>query len=217
MNENVAVTEQTRLRRLHERGHFDRETIYSILDAMPLCHVGFNLNDKPVVIPTFQWRDGDYIYWHGSKASRGIRASEDMNVCLTVSILDGMVLARSGMHHSANFRSVMIFGRPSVVDDPVHKEESLNAFIDSLYPGRSETLRPMNGQEAKATTVLRMPIDEASAKVRDDGVHDDEEDYALPIWAGVIPIRHTVGDPIPDPRNVPGVNMPEHVKAFTMK
>jgi len=217
MSEDVVVTEQTRLRRLHERGHFDRETIYSILDAMPLCHVGFNLNDKPVVIPTFQWRDGDYIYWHGSKASRGIRASEDMDVCLTVSILDGMVLARSGMHHSANFRSVMIFGRPSVVDDPVHKAESLNAFIDALYPGRSQILRPMTDQEAKATTVLRMPIDEASAKIRDDGVHDDEEDYALPIWAGVIPIRHTVGDPIPDPRNVPGVNMPDHVKAYTME
>jgi len=217
MNEELAVTEQTRLRRLHERGHFDRETIYAILDAMPLCHVGFNLNDKPVVIPTFQWREGDYIYWHGSKASRGIRASEDMDVCLTVSILDGVVLARSGMHHSANFRSAMIFGRPSVVEDPAHKAASLETFIDSLYPGRSQILRPMNDQEAKATTVLRMPIDEASAKIRDDGVHDDEEDYALPIWAGVIPIRHTVGDPIPDPRNVAGVDMPEHVKAFTMK
>jgi len=217
MSEELAVTEQTRLRRLHERGRFDRETIYSILDAMPLCHVGFNLHDKPIVIPTFQWREGDHIYWHGSKASRGIRAAEDMDVCLTVSILDGMVLARSGMHHSANFRSVMIFGRPTVVEDPEYKAASLAAFIDSLYPGRSQILRPMNDQEAKATTVLSMPITEASAKIRDDGVHDDEEDYALPIWAGVIPIRHIVGDPIPDPRNVPGVEMPEHVKSFTMK
>jgi len=217
MNDELNVTEQTRLRRLHERGHFDRETIYGILDAMPLCHVGINLNNKPVVIPTFQWREGDRVYWHGSKASRGIRASQDMDVCLTVSLLDGLVLARSGMHHSANFRSVMIFGRPTVVEDPAQKVASLNAFIDTLYPGRSELLRPMTDQEAKATTVLSMPIDEASAKIRDDGVHDDEEDYALPIWAGVIPVRHTVGEAIPDPRNIPGVEMPEHVKNFTMK
>ena len=217
MNDDLAVTEQTRLRRLHERGRFDRKTIYSIVDAMPLCHVGFALNDKPMVIPTFQWREGDHIYWHGSSASRGIRASQDMDVCLTVSLLDGLVLARSGMHHSANFRSVMIFGRPSVVEDPDRKAASLNAFIDTLYPGRSEMLRPMTDQEAKATTVLSMPIDEASAKIRDDGVHDDEEDYALPIWAGVIPVRHTVGEPIPDPRNLTGVETPEHVKSFVMK
>ena len=111
----------------------------------------------------------------------------------------------------------MIFGRPSVVEDPEQKAASLNAFIDSLYPGRSEVIRPMNDQEAKATTVLSMPIDEASAKIRDDGVHDDEEDYALPIWAGVIPVRHTVGEPVPDPRNLAGVEMPKHVKDFTMK
>lgn len=217
MNDDLAVTEQTRLRRLHERGRFDRKTIYSIVDAMPLCHVGFALNDKQMVIPTFQWREGDHIYWHGSSASRGVRASQDMDVCLTVSLLDGLVLARSGMHHSANFRSVMIFGRPSVVEDPDRKAASLNAFIDTLYPGRSEMLRPMTDQEAKATTVLSMPIDEASAKIRDGGVHDDEEDYALPIWAGVIPVRHRVGEPIPDPRNLTGVETPEHVKSFVMK
>ncbi|HEY9080653.1 pyridoxamine 5'-phosphate oxidase family protein [Magnetovibrio sp.] len=216
MNDELTVTERTRLRRLHQRGSFDRKTIHAILDAMALCHVGFVLDGKPVVIPTFQWREGNHVYWHGSAASRGIRASQDRDVCLTVSLLDGMVLARSAMHHSANFRSVMIYGRPTIVDDPDRKAASLNAFIDKLYPGRSALLRPMTAQEAKATTVLSMPIDEASAKIRDDGVCDDEEDYALPIWAGVLPVRYIVGDPVPDPRNVAGVEMPAHVKAFTL-
>jgi len=216
MSDSLTVTEQTRLRRAHERGHFDRETIYAILDAMPLCHVGCVMNDKPVVIPTIQWREGNHIYWHGSSASRSLRASENTNVCLTVSILDGFVLARSGFHHSVNYRSVMVFGQPTQIDDPDEKTAKLGNLIDSLYPGRNAGLRAMSAQDAKATALLSLPIEEASAKMRDGGVKDEEEDYGLPIWAGVVPVRQTLGEPIPDPRNLPDVEMPEHVHKISI-
>lgn len=214
MSDTLVVSEQTRLRRAHERGHFDRETIYNILDAQPLCHVGCIMNHKPMVMPTIQWREGDHVYWHASSASRSLRASKQTDVCLTVSILDGLVLARSGMHHSVNYRSVMVFGQPTLIEDLDEKEAKLNGLIEALYPGRVEFLRPMSDQEAKATAVLSMPIEEASAKIRNAGVSDDEEDYALPIWAGVIPVRQVLGDPISDPRNRPGVDMPEHIKSL---
>jgi len=214
--ENLTITERTRLRRLHERGHFDRTTLYSILDATPLAHVGYLIDEKPVVMPTFQWREGDHVYWHGSSASRGLRAAEGADVCLTVSLLDGLVLARSAMHHSANFRSAMIFGRATKITDPDQKAERLKTFVDGLYPGRWDMLRPMNAQEAKATAVLSMPIEEASAKVRTGGPVDDEEDYALPIWAGVLPIRQVVGEVEDDPRNIDGVSAPEHARAFSI-
>ena len=203
-------TELTKVRRVHKRGSYDREVINAILDATPLCHVGYVIEGKPAVTPTLQWREGDHIYWHGSSASRALRKSEDLDVCLTVSLLDGLVLARSGFHHSANYRSAMIFGRATKVED-VKKAALLDNFVDHIYPGRSKILRPMTAKEIKATTVLSLPIDEASAKIRAEGVKDDEEDYALPIWAGIIPITQVLGTPQPDPKNLDGVEMPDHI------
>ena len=216
MNEQLQQTERTRLRRLRERGYFDRETIYSILDAMPMCHVGYVLDACPVVMPTFQWREGDHVYWHASNGGRGIKAASGHPVCLTVSILDGLVLARSGLHHSANFRSAMIFGEPTPVTDPEQKKLKLNAMIDAFYPGRSEILRPISDIEIKQTALLSLPIEEASAKIRAGGVADDEEDYALPIWAGTLPVKMQVLEPVPDPRNLEGVDMPAHARDYSL-
>jgi len=215
--DHLETTDRTRLRRAHERGHFDRETIYGILDAMPLAHVGFQMNGAPAVIPTFQWREGDWVYWHGSSASRGLKASRDTEVCLTVTCLDCFVLARSALHHSANFRSVMIFGKAQQVTDEATKSAKLRQFVETLFPGRSDILRPNTDQEEKATMILGMPIEEASAKVRTGGPIDDEEDYALPIWAGEVPVTMSVGAPVDDPRNLPGVTPPPHVTALKLE
>lgn len=209
-----APTERTRLRRKRERGHFDRDTINGILDAMPLAHVGYVINETPVVMPTLQWREGGHVYWHASAGGRGIKAAEGTDVCLTVSLLDGLVLARSGFHHSANYRSVMIFGRPERVSDPEQKRARFDGLIDTLFPGRSADLRPPTNVEVRQTTVLSLPISEVSAKIRDAGPVDDEADYALPIWAGTIPIRTVAGAPIADERNLPDVELPAHVRDF---
>ncbi len=205
------LTEMTRLRRMHERGAHDPASIYAILDASAMCSVGYVIDGRPVVTPTFQWREGNHVYWHGSSASRMLRKSVGSDVCLTVSIMDGLVLGRSAMHHSANYRSVMVFGKAVKVEDPEEKVARLRAFVNGMYPGRWDMLRPITPQEIKATTILGMPIDEASAKVRDAGVSDDEADYELPIWAGVIPAVTTFGDAIADPRNLANVDMPDHV------
>lgn len=213
---SAAPSDRTRLRRAHERGHYDAQTLHAVLDAMPLCHVGYVLDDAPQVTPTMQWREGDHVYWHGSSASRFLRAAIAKPVCLTVTHWDGMVMARSGFHHSANYRSVMAYGTAEIVDDPAHKEASLEAMFEHWFPGRWETLRPMNEQEVKATTVLRLPLSEASVKIRTGPPVDDEEDYALPIWAGVIPMQMITGAPVPDPRNLEGLAVPEHASGFNV-
>ncbi len=213
--ETLTVTQRTRLRRTHQRGRHDRESIYAILDATPLCHVGYLLDGKPAVTPTIQWREGDHVYWHGSSASRALRSSTGLDVCLTVSLIDGMVLARSAFHHSANYRSVMIYGEATKITDVEEKTEKLRGLVEALYPGRWNLLRPMTAQEVKATTILSLPIEEASAKIRTGGPVDDEPDYALPIWAGVVPIRQVVDAPDPDPRNIPDLDVPTHVTNFT--
>lgn len=213
MTECLPVTDRSRLRRAHNRGAFDRATIDAILDAQPMCSVGYVIDGKPHVTPTFQWREGNRVYWHGSSASRAIRQSRGQEVCLSVSILDGFVLARSGMHHSANTRSVILFGRAEPVPDAL-KEARLNAFIDGLWPGRSGLVRPPTEQELKATALLSMEIAEGSAKIRTGGPADDEEDYTLPIWAGVLPVTRGIGAPQADPRNLPGVEAPSHVTEF---
>ncbi|MEL7150293.1 MAG: pyridoxamine 5'-phosphate oxidase family protein [Pseudomonadota bacterium] len=214
MADDLHVTERSRLRRYHERGAFDRETVYDVLDAQPLCSVGYTIDGDPFVTPTLQWRIGDRVYWHGSSASRALRRSNAMQVCLSVAILDGFVLARSGMHHSVNSRSVTLFGTARQVTDPDAKQEVLHGFLNGLFPGRYDTLRPDTAQELKATMVLSMTIEEGSAKLRSGGPVDDDDDYDLPIWAGVIPIATQVGAPVPDPRNLDGVPVPEHVKSF---
>lgn len=207
-------TDRTRVRRLPDRGAYDRGTIDAILDATPVAHVGYVIDGQPFVTPTLQWREGDHVYWHGSAASRMLRSIEGAPVCITVTLVDGMVLARSGFNHSMNYRSVMLFGRARVVADPAEKEARLRAFVEGQFPGRWDMLRPITAQELKGTTVLGIAIDEASAKVRAGPPHDDEADEALDIWAGVIPIRYELMPPIADPHVRAGRIAPSHVIDF---
>ena len=183
---------------------------------MPICHVGYVFEGTPYVTPTMQWREGGHIYWHGSSASRMLEAVDGAEVCVTVTIIDGLVLARSAFHHSANYRSVMVKGYAHKIIDKSEKEVLLRSFVERMYPGRWEMLRPMNGQELKATTVLSLPLNEASAKVRTGAPKDDEEDYALPIWAGIIPLKIEVFPPIEDDRNLAGLDPPAHVGQVTI-
>ena len=193
-------TPRTRVKRLHERGHYDRETVHAILDAGVICHVSYVIDGQPYVTPTSYWRHSDRLYWHGSSASRMLRhLKQDVPACVAVTHVDGFVLARSGFHHSINYRSVMAFGSAQLVPHD-EKLAALEDFVERLFPGRWAELRPPTRQEIKATTVLRMPLEEVSAKVRTGPPKDDEEDYALPIWAGVLPIGTRLGAPQPDPR-----------------
>ena len=201
-------TSRTQVRRMSERGAFDRETIYSILDSTPLCHVSYLLEGKPAVVPTLQWREDDRVYWHGSTGSQALRAAENNEVCLNVTLFDGLVLARSAFHHSANYRSATIFGVAERILDFDLKLEKLKVFFDGLYPGRWDKLRPIMDKEVRATSVLSLRIEEASAKIRTGQPIDDEEDYSTPIWAGIVPFENRYGTPISDPRNVDGVVVP---------
>jgi hypothetical protein len=215
--DSFTPTEKTRVRRMPERGHYDRETVYRILDAGFICNVGYVIDDQPLVTPTSYWREGDRVYWHGSSASRMLRTiAKGIKACLTVTHVDGLVIARSGFHHSINYRSVMALGVAEPITDDTHKLAALEAFVERLFPGRWAMLRPVSKQELKATTVLSMPLEEVSAKVRVGPPKDDDEDYALPIWAGVLPMAVTTGTPEPDPKLMPGVATPEHVWNFVL-
>jgi uncharacterized protein len=209
-----APTERTRVKRLNERAHYDEATIHPILDAQPMCTVGYVFKGSPYVTPTLQWREGNHIYWHGSAASRMLEACEETQVCVNVTLFDGMVMARSAFNHSCNYRSVMAFGTAFKVTDVEEKEQKLKTFVDQLFPGRWEILRKMQAKELKATTILGLELNEVSAKVRNGPPGDDEEDYGLPIWAGVIPMVTTMLKPIDDPRLVVGMVPPEHVLGF---
>jgi len=209
---SAAPTNRVRVKRLHERGRYDAASVHAVLDANPVAHVGYVFDGQPYVTPTLQWREGDRVFWHGSAASRMLEKAEGADVCLTVTLIDGFVLARSAFHHSVNYRSVMVLGRAEKVTDPDVKQASLETFVNGLFPGRWDILRPATAKEMKATTVLSMPLDEASVKVRSGPPGDDEEDYALPIWAGVVPIAMNVLDPIADPRNLAGLAAPAHAR-----
>jgi nitroimidazol reductase NimA-like FMN-containing flavoprotein (pyridoxamine 5'-phosphate oxidase superfamily) len=195
-------SERVRLRRKRERGSHERAAIDAILDEALIAHVGIaDEHGQPFVIPTLHARIGDAVYLHGSTASRTLRALRDgAPACLTVSLLDGLVLARAAMHHSANYRSVMLLGQARIVESEQEKLLALEAIVEHIVPGRSAEARPPSENEMKATTVLAMGIDEASAKIRSGPPQDDEEDYALPIWAGVIPLVTEARAPQPDPR-----------------
>lgn len=209
------TTSRNRVKRLHERGSYDHAAVFEVLDAGLLCHVAYTFDGQPYCTPTIHWREDDMLYWHGSSASRMLRNLRDGTpACLTVSHLDGLVLARSGFNHSANYRSAMCFGTARIIDEPDEKLKALAGVVDRFYPGRSETLRPISVQEAKATTVIGMRIEEASAKVRAKGVGDDEEDYGHPVWAGVIPVRMVVGAAEPCPRLLPGVERPQNLARY---
>jgi uncharacterized protein len=191
-----APTLRTRLRRVPTSAAYDRATIDAILDAQPVAHVGYVLDGAPLVTPTLQWRVGTEVYWHGSAASRMLRTAGGAQVCLTVTLTDGLRLARSAFEHSINYRSVMLFGAARLVP-PDEATGALEIMMDQMFPARWPQLRPMTAQELKATTVLALTIDEASAKVS-TGMPDDEADKAWPVWAGVVPILQTVGQPESD-------------------
>jgi uncharacterized protein len=204
-----AQSERTRVRRLPDRGVYDRAEIDAILDEGLVCHLGFVHEGSPYVIPTLYARVGDEVYVHGSAASRTLRTLRGgVDACLTVTLIDGIVLARSIFHHSVNYRSVVVLGRAVEVDGRDEKLRALEAFSQRVLPGRWADVRPPSEQELKATRVLRLPLDEASAKVRTGPPKDEEEDYALAVWAGVIPLALVAGEPQPDARLVPGVDPP---------
>ena len=208
-------TTRTEVHRLPVRGAYDRETMHAILDEGLICHVGFVSGGSPFVIPTGYGRDGDQLLIHGSAASRMLRAlSAGAEACITVTLLDGLVLARSAFHHSMNYRSVVVLARGTLIDQPESKMAALRAITERLVPGRWDGVRQPTPQEMKGTTVLSFPINEASAKVRTGPPKDDEEDYALPIWAGVLPLSLISGDPVADERNQPEVELPDYVRDY---
>jgi nitroimidazol reductase NimA-like FMN-containing flavoprotein (pyridoxamine 5'-phosphate oxidase superfamily) len=206
-------TERTRLRRLPERAAYDRATVHAILDEGFLCHVGFVTGGQPYVVPTGYARIGETIYLHGSTGSR-LGLQPGMDVCVTVTLVDGLVLARSAFHHSMNYRSVMALGRTRAVRDPEEKEAVVRALVEHIIPGRSDEVRGADRRELAATAVLALPLDEVSAKVRTGPPKDDDPDYDLPIWAGVLPLALSPGAPEPDPVLDPAVPTPGHVVSW---
>jgi nitroimidazol reductase NimA-like FMN-containing flavoprotein (pyridoxamine 5'-phosphate oxidase superfamily) len=215
-NQAGAPSDRVRLRRKRERASYDRGVIEAILDEALIAHLGIVEEDGcPVVVPTLHARCGEVVYCHGSVASRTLRTlGAGGPVCLTVSLIDGLVLARAAMHHSANYRSVVIMGKARSVEDPEEKRAALRAVVEHIVPGRSSDVRGPTENELAATAVLALPIEEASAKLRTGFPMDDEADYALRTWAGVIPLRSVAAAPEPDPRLLPGIEPPTYVSAY---
>src|ERR1700676_506555 len=215
MPDSFAVSDRTRVVREANRAVYDREAIYKILDEGLVCHAGFAAEGQPFVIPTMYARVGDAIYFHGSAASRMLRgASAELPVCITVTLIDGLVLARSVFNHSMNYRSVVALGKATLVDAPSEKIEALRAFTEKILPGRWNDARQPNERELKATSILRLPLTEVSAKTRTGPVEDDADDYALPVWAGIVPLRLVADAPVPDARCDPGIPVPEYAAHY---
>jgi uncharacterized protein len=213
--ETVPSTERTRVVREAQRGVYDRETIYKILDEGFVCHVGFSVDGQPFVIPTLFARVGDAIYFHGSAASRMLRnLGQGIPICVTVTLTDGFVLARSVFNHSMNYRSVVALGKAVLVNAPEEKLKALHAFTEKILPGRWNDARQPNEKELKATSVLRLPLTEVSAKVRSGPPEDDAPDYELPVWAGVIPLQLVPGAPIRDERCDPAIPTPAYAAHY---
>jgi uncharacterized protein len=215
MPEYFPSTERTRVLREPHRGVYDRESIHKILDEGLVCHVGFTVENQTYVIPTMYARIADEIYFHGSFASRMLRhLSEGLNLCVTVTLLDGLVLARSIFNHSMNYRSVVALGIATSVDDPLRKLEALHAFAEKIIPGRWNEVRQPSAKELKATSILRLPLTEVSAKVRSGPVEDDAADYGLPVWAGLIPLRLVAEAPLRDERCEPSIPVPTYAEHY---
>lgn len=209
----VKKTPRSRIKRKPYRGDYDFDHLAAILDAGFICHVGYNIDGKPYVTPTSYWREGDHVYWHGSSASRMLKQQEKgIDVCFTVTHLDGLVLARSAFNHSINYRSVMLFGKAEKIVDEDVKQRVLETFTEKLLPGRWADLRPVTRKELKVTTVLFMRIEEGSAKVRSGAPGDDEADYDWPVWAGVVPLSVEAGKAVPCPRLIDGTPLPRYLK-----
>ncbi|MDT5124132.1 MAG: uncharacterized protein QOC96_3614 [Acidobacteriota bacterium] len=214
--ENFEPTERTILKRLPKRGNYERDVVNAILDEGFICHVGFIVDNRPFVIPTGYGRAGDNLYIHGSAASRMLKTlREGIEVCVTVTLIDALVLARSAFHHSMNYRSVVIFGRAQVVEDVDEKMKALHVFTDHIMRGRWEESRQPNEKELRATMVLSLPLAEASAKIRTGPPIDDEEDYEIPVWAGELPLHLVTGEAVQDPQLKAGIELPEYIRDYT--
>lgn len=213
--EPLSITPRSKIRRVPQRGHYDRQLVYQILDEGLICHVGFAVDGQPFVIPTAYGRVEDQLYIHGSPASRMLKSMQQgIPVCITVTLLDGLVLARSAFHHSMNYRSVVLFGTAVPVLEPDLKLTALQAFTEHIVPGRWDEVRPPNSQELAGTLVLALPIAEASAKVRTGPPKDDEADYQLPVWAGEIPLQVQAKGLIPDPLLPADTPIPTYVSRY---
>ena len=216
MSETQMPTPRTRVVREPDRAVYDRETVYRILDEGFLCHAGFVVDGQPFVIPTSYGRKDASLYIHGSAASRMLRQfKEGVPVCITVTLLEGLVLARSIFNHSMNYRSVVILGKATLVDEPAEKLSALRILSEHILPGRWDDSRQPNERELKATSVLHVPIEEFSAKVRQGPAIDDEEDYSFPTWAGVVPLDMVAGTPIDDARLLPGKEVPAYIRPYS--
>jgi nitroimidazol reductase NimA-like FMN-containing flavoprotein (pyridoxamine 5'-phosphate oxidase superfamily) len=209
------TTARNKVKRLPERGHYDAATIYPIVDAALICHVGFALDGQPYVIPTLHARRGDTILLHGAKGSRLLRHIQaGGEVCITVTLMDGIVLARSVFHHSINYRSAVLFGSGAVIDGDNERLEALEAFTERLIPGRWRDARQPSAIELKQTTIVAVPIESASAKIRTGPPGDEADDLDLPVWAGILPLRQSAGAPIADPQLKPGVELPGYIRSY---
>lgn len=212
---SFALSDVNRLRRRHDRGRYDKATIYDILDAALVCHIAYTIDGRPFCTPTAFWREGDHLYWHGSSASRAVRQQDGALVCVTVTHLDALVMARSGFHHSVNYRSVMAWGHAHAVTDRAAKLRLMDRFIDRVYPGRSRLIRQPTDQEVKATTLMGMEMETASGKIRSTHVSDDEEDYAaVPAWSAVYPVTQVLGEASECERQWPGLAVPPEMADF---
>jgi nitroimidazol reductase NimA-like FMN-containing flavoprotein (pyridoxamine 5'-phosphate oxidase superfamily) len=215
MSKEIVRTERTKINRLPKRGNFERDTINRILDEGFVCHIGFTMDEQPFVIPTSYARIGENLIIHGSSASRMMRAlAREKPICVTVTLIDGLVLARSAFHHSMNYRSVVVFGTAKVIQDKEEKLAALRALTEHIVPNRWREVRPPNNLELKATTVLSLPIEEASAKIRTGNPVDDEEDYGLDVWAGVIPLKIMAGNPVSDEKLKSEISIPASVANY---
>ncbi|MEL7244765.1 MAG: pyridoxamine 5'-phosphate oxidase family protein, partial [Cyanobacteria bacterium J06573_2] len=215
-NQQLTPTQRTQIKRLPKRANYETQTIYNILDEALICHVGFTINNQTYVIPTAYGRVEDKLYIHGSPASRMLRTlKQGIEVCVTVTLLDGLVLARSAFHHSMNYRSVVIFGTATLVNDTEEKNEALRAFTEHIIPGRWQEVREPNKQELQGTMVLSLPLTEASAKVRTGNPVDDEPDYDLPVWAGVLPLQMVSAKAIADDRLIKGIEIPDYIQNYS--
>jgi nitroimidazol reductase NimA-like FMN-containing flavoprotein (pyridoxamine 5'-phosphate oxidase superfamily) len=209
------VTARNRVRRRPARGFYDHKTVHAILDASIVCHIAYVIDGQPYCTPTGFWREGDHLYWHGSAASRMIRSQSDMvPVCVTVTHLDAIVMARCGFNHAVNYRSAMAFGRAFAVTDAAEKLRLMDSFLNRYFPDHAAQVRPPTPQEIKATTFIGMQIEQASAKIRDMPVSDDEEDYAVPAWTALYRVEQVLGAVEECPRQLPGVTMPEGMRAY---
>ena len=216
-SQQLTPTQRTQIKRLPKRANYETQTIHNILDEAFICHIGFTVNNQPYVIPTTYGRVEDKLYIHGSPASRMLRSlNQGIEVCVTVTLLDGLVLARSAFHHSMNYRSVVIFGTATLINNTEEKMEALRAFTEHIIPKRWQEIRQPSKQELQGTMILSLPLAEASAKVRTGNPVDDETDYDLPVWAGVLPLQMVPGKAIADDRLIEGLEIPDYVQNYAL-